>query len=96
MNVSSLKWADLTSPTISIEEYKEKYGIKDAIKKNHESYELKKEKMEKIIKLLKNKRESLKIVALGTEWCKECILNIPCMIKIVENLYSPVFLSLHW
>ncbi|MHA1804694.1 MAG: thioredoxin family protein [Promethearchaeota archaeon] len=94
MKVPSLKWSDLTSPMISLEDYKEKYGEKEVIRKNHESYEPKKEIMDEIIKLLKTKGESLRIAALGAEWCKDCTLNVPRMIKIVENLQHEVKVEL--
>lgn len=79
-----LKWSDLVSPTMTIDEYLKIYG--DKIRKVYEKYEPKSNVLNEIKELLKNKKELLKIVALGADWCPDCSKNIPRMIKIVNNM----------
>lgn len=79
-----LKWSDLVSPTMNSEEYLEIYG--DKIKKIYESYEPKSDILNSIKDFLKNKKEKLKIVALGADWCPDCSKNVPRIIKIVKNI----------
>ncbi len=83
-SISDLKWTDLISPTMTPEEYLKIYGEK--INKVYETYEPKSEFLEKIKQFLKSKREKLKIVALGADWCPDCTKNIPRMIKIVKDI----------
>jgi len=79
-----LKWDDLVSPTMTPEEYLKQFGNK--IEYNYKTYKPKKDILEKINELLKDKKEKLKIVALGADWCPDCSKNIPRMIKIVKIL----------
>lgn len=81
---TDLKWSELVSPTMSPEEYLKIYG--DKIKKVYESYKLKSETLNDIKNLLKKKKEKLKIVALGADWCPDCSRNVPRMIKIVKHI----------
>ena len=79
-----LKWSDLVSPAMNPDEYLEIYG--DRIKKVYESYEPKSNILTSIKDFLKIKKEKLKIVALGADWCPDCSRNVPRMIKIVKNI----------
>lgn len=79
-----LKWTDLVSPTMDPEEYLKIY--EDKIKEVYESYEPKSNVLDSIKDFLNNKKEILKIVALGADWCPDCSRNIPRMIKIVKNM----------
>ncbi len=79
-----LKWSDLVSPTMTPDEYLKIYG--DKIKRVYESYEPKSDTLNDIKNLLKNKKEKLKIIALGADWCPDCSRNVPRMIKIVKFL----------
>ena len=97
MATDDLKWEDLISPTMSPDDYLKAYGEK--IEFTYKTYEPKLDILEKISTLLKEKKEKLKIVALGADWCPDCNRNVPRMIKIMrlvknkdENfkiLYSP-------
>ena len=97
MATDDLKWEDLISPTMSPDDYLKAYG--DKIEYTYKTYEPKLDILEKISALLKEKKEKLKIVALGADWCPDCNRNVPRMIKIMrlvknkdENfkiLYSP-------
>jgi thiol-disulfide isomerase/thioredoxin len=82
MATDDLKWEDLVSPTMSPDEYLKEYG--DKIEYNYKTYEPKLDVLEKISELLDEKRGTLKIVALGADWCPDCNRNVPRMIKIVR------------
>ncbi|MFX1280272.1 MAG: thioredoxin family protein [Promethearchaeota archaeon] len=87
MNVKSeLKWKDLISPTMSPDDYLQKYG--DKIESNYKSYEPNQDALGKIKSLLKNRNEKLKIVSLGADWCPDCNKNMPRMIKIIKSMES--------
>ncbi|MFX1365505.1 MAG: thioredoxin family protein [Promethearchaeota archaeon] len=83
MNVSKdLKWNDITSPTMTPEEFLNIY--KEKIEKVYEMYEPKVDTLDKIKDVLKNKKGKLHIIALGADWCPDCSKNIPRIIKIVN------------
>lgn len=81
-----LKWSDLVSPTMTPDEYLKSYGEKIAY--NYKTYKPKQDVLERITKILKSKNQQLKIVALGADWCPDCSLNIPRIIKIIKLLKS--------
>jgi len=84
MTTDDLKWEDLISPTLSPDDYLKAYG--DKIEYTYKTYEPKLDILEKISTLLKEKKEKLKIVALGAEWCSDCSRNVPRMIKNVKSM----------
>jgi hypothetical protein len=86
MGSDDLKWEDLVSPTMSPDDYLEEFG--DKIEYYYKTYEPKIEVIEKISNLLKEKKETLKIVALGADWCPDCNRNVPRMIKNVKLMKS--------
>jgi len=81
-----LKWEDLISPTMSPDDYLKAYG--DKIEYTYKTYEPKLDILEKISTLLKEKKEKLKIVALGADWCPDCNRNVPRMIKNIKLMKS--------
>ncbi|MFW9864784.1 MAG: thioredoxin family protein [Candidatus Thorarchaeota archaeon] len=81
-----LKWKDLVSPTMSPDDYLEKYEEKTG--NNYKSYEPKSDILDKILSILKDKNEKLKIVVLGADWCPDCNINVPRMIKIIKMMNS--------
>lgn len=83
---SDLKWKDLISPTMSPDDYLKKY--KEKTGDNYKSYEPKPDTLDKILSILKDKNEKLKILALGADWCPDCNINVPRMIKIVKQMNS--------
>jgi len=83
---SDLKWKDLVSPTMNPGEYLEEFSKK--IENTYNTYEPKGEILDKIKKLLREKNERLKIVVLGAEWCPDCNINVPRMIKIIKLINS--------
>ena len=82
INFKDLKWEDLVSPTMNPDAYLKEYGEKIAL--NYKTYEPKLDILEKISELLTEKKETLKIVVLGENWCPDCTRNVPRMIKIVK------------
>ena len=84
MATDDLKWEDLISPTMSPDDYLKAYGEK--IEYNYKTYEPKLDILEKISVLLKEKKEKLKIVALGADWCSDCNRNVPRMIKNIKSM----------
>jgi len=79
-----LKWDDLVSPTLSPDKYLEIYA--ERVKSNYDSYEPKSNILEKIKNKLTVNNKKLKIIALGADWCPDCSVNVPKMIKIVKGL----------
>ncbi|MFX1308289.1 MAG: thioredoxin family protein [Promethearchaeota archaeon] len=86
----NLKWNDLVSPTIGPDEYLEIYEKK--VKKVYENYQPKSDVVAKIKNILKSKKEKLRIVALGADWCPDCSRNIPSMIKIQKEIDTEDFI----
>ena len=82
----NLTWDDLKSPTLTSDIYLEKFARK--VHENYDSYKPKSQVLSKISNLLTEKKESLKIVALGADWCPDCTKNIPRMVKIIKLLDS--------
>ncbi|MFX1317493.1 MAG: thioredoxin family protein [Promethearchaeota archaeon] len=82
--LNQLKWSDIVSPTLSPKEYLKKY--KKKIKENYESYEPKSNVIIQIKEIIKSENQRLKIVALGADWCPDCIKNIPKMLKVIKLL----------
>ena len=83
---SELKWKDLVSSTMTPDDYLIEYS--DKIEHNYKTYEPKGKILEKIKKILIDKNEKLKIVALGADWCPDCNKNMPHMIKILKLMNS--------
>jgi hypothetical protein len=67
-------------------EYLQTFGEKT--KNTYDEYKPKENVLNNINEFLKEKKEQLKIVALGADWCPDCSRNIPWMIKIVNNIDS--------
>jgi len=85
----NLKWDDLVSPTMNPDEYLETFGNK--VRKVYEKYHPKSDILDKIKELLKDKKEKLRIVALGADWCPDCSRNVPSMIKITKEIKTEDF-----
>ena len=81
-----LRYHDLVSPTMNPNDYLEQF--KDKIATNYNIYKPKLKILEQIKEILNYKKEKLKIVALGADWCSDCNNNVPRMIKIINTLNS--------
>ena len=88
MSSENLKWIDIVSPTLTKEEYNAKFGDEETIKDNYSTYNPKSDVIQKITEILSEKKTSLKIMAMGAAWCKDCKLQIPHLLKIVNTLPS--------
>ncbi|MFW9819247.1 MAG: thioredoxin family protein, partial [Candidatus Thorarchaeota archaeon] len=86
---NSLKWKDLGSPTMTPDEYLKTYENK--IKKVYDDYQPKSEVIDEIKEIMKDKKEKLKVMALGADWCPDCSRNIPRMIKIAKEIKTEDF-----
>lgn len=90
---SSLHWSDLKTESMSPKEYLEKYNNKRKIVKNYEDYAPKIEVIEEIRKILEDKKDGFKILVIGADWCPDCSVNTPRMIKI-RNMLNDKILEL--
>lgn len=88
MNSENLTWSDIVSPTMTRDEYFTKFEDKPSIRENFENYSPKDGVIKEISKILVNKKESVKILAIGAAWCKDCTVNIPRLVKIADSLPS--------
>ena len=81
---SELHWNVLVSPTMSPDDYMKEFG--DKISYTYKLYEPKLDILDKIKNIIIEKKETLKIVALGADWCPDCNRNVPRMIKIIKMM----------
>jgi hypothetical protein len=88
MSSENLSWSDILSPTMTRDEYLAKFENKPVIRENFETYTPKDTVITEIKRFLNSKNESVKIFAIGAAWCKDCTVNIPRLIKIVDKLPS--------
>ncbi|MFX1357650.1 MAG: thioredoxin family protein [Promethearchaeota archaeon] len=83
-NRLDLRWSDIVSLTMTPDEFLKKF--RDKIEYNYKAYKPKKVILDNLNQLLKDKKEKLRILALGADWCPDCSKNVPRMIKIVKIL----------
>ncbi|MFX1590002.1 MAG: thioredoxin family protein [Promethearchaeota archaeon] len=83
-NRLDLRWSDIVSLTMTPDEFLKKF--RDKIEYNYKAYKPKKVILDNLNQLLKDKKEKLRILALGADWCPDCSKNVPHMIKIVKIL----------
>ena len=88
MASDKLKWSDIVSPTMNSDEYVAKFKDEPSIHENYSSYIPKSDIINKIVALLSSKNESIKVLAMGAAWCKDCKIQVPHLLKIVEALPS--------
>ena len=84
----SLKWTDIKSKTLTIDEYLKKFIDKVDIKINYENYRPKSKYLQKIKTFIMNESRDIKILIIGAKWCHDCTKQIPNMIKIIRQLNS--------
>ncbi len=82
----SLKWTDIKSQTMSIDEYLTKFTDKKDIQNNYEKYKPKSKYLKHIRNLFTDGTQELKILAIGAEWCHDCAKQVPNMVKIIKEL----------
>lgn len=88
MTNEKLTWADIISPVMTREEYDIKFQDEASIQENYSLYIPKSEIIKKISDFLSSNNESIKILAMGAAWCKDCKIQVPHALKIVDALPS--------
>ncbi len=88
MSSKNPTWTDIVSKTMNRDEYFTQFEDKPIIRENFENYAPKEHIMKEIKEILAFRGESLKILAIGAGWCKDCTANIPRLIKIADSLPS--------
>ena len=81
-----LKWSDIKSDTMTIDEYLKNFKDKKEIANNYENYKPKTKHLEHIKDVIAGKHKKLRILAIGADWCHDCAEQVPHMIKIVKKL----------
>jgi thiol-disulfide isomerase/thioredoxin len=84
-DLKDLTWSDIKSDLISSQEFKTKIKEKPEKWKNYQNYDPKKKTIKKIKNFLEKKNQKLKIIAIGAEWCGDCAIQLPRMVKISEE-----------
>ncbi|TFF97439.1 MAG: hypothetical protein EU547_04345 [Promethearchaeota archaeon] len=84
----ALNWNDIESSTMSTAEYLTYLKDKENLKENYRKYSPKKSILNKISQNVSKKNENLNILAIGAEWCKDCVKQVPRMLKIVKSINS--------
>ena len=83
--LKDLIWADIKSPIMGPQEYLKKSGEKKEVMENYENYAVDKDAIKKIKDYLRKNNKIIKFFAIGAVWCPDCNVNIPRMIKILEE-----------
>lgn len=82
----NLIWSDIKSKTMGIEKYLEKIKDKALPQKSYKVYVPKQEIIARIKEKLSQIREHLRILVIGADWCPDCYINVPRMIKVLEAI----------
>ena len=90
-DLKKLTWFDIESDLMDPQEFKSKIKDKPEKWNNYQKYTPKRKTIKKIKKLLEKKNQKIKLVAIGAEWCKDCSIQLPRMIKISEGFESEIF-----
>jgi thiol-disulfide isomerase/thioredoxin len=90
-DLKNLTWSDIESDLMDPQEFKSKIKEKPEKWNNYQKYKLERKIIKKIKKLLKKKNQKIKLVAIGAEWCKDCSIQLPRMIKISEEFEREIF-----
>ncbi len=88
MSSDKLHWSDIVSPMMTRDEYDIKFKDEAPIQENYAKYIPKSEVIKKISDILSSKNKTIKILAMGAAWCKDCKNQIPYLLKIVDALPS--------
>lgn len=84
--IAQLKWSDLKTPTMTIDDYLKEFTPKPEILKHYFNYKPKISILDHINSLISEKKEFVKILAIGASWCPDCTANVPKMIKTIQEL----------
>ena len=84
----SIKWSDIKSETMSMDEYLREFEDREDIVTKYESYIPKSKHLAHIGEFMKEIPRGLRIFVMGAKWCPDSSEEIPRMIKIIKELKS--------
>jgi thiol-disulfide isomerase/thioredoxin len=84
VNLMSLKWNDIKSITLDYKDYIKKFNHKNEVIKAYENFKPDTKVITEIKNLLKAKQIELKILVIGADWCPDCMIYAPQLVKIIE------------
>lgn len=90
-DLKNLTWSDIQSDLMTPQEFKTKINQKPDKWKNYQNYKPERKTIKKIKKLLEKENQKLKIIAIGAEWCGDCAIQLPRMVKISEEFDKNIF-----
>lgn len=90
-DIKKLTWSDIQSDLMNPKDFKQKINDKVEKWKNYKEYKPDPKTIEKIKTLLKKRNEKVKIIAIGAEWCGDCAIQLPRMLKISEQFDKNIF-----
>ena len=82
----SIKWSDIISETMSMDEYLKEFEDRKYIINNYENYIPKSKHLAHIREFMEKIPRGLKIFVMGAIWCPDSSEQIPRMIKIIKEL----------
>ena len=83
-----LKWSDIKSEAMSMDEYLKEFEDREDIINNYENYIPKSKHLTHIEVFMEEIPGSLGIFVMGAVWCPDSTEQIPDMIKILKELNS--------
>ncbi len=84
----SIKWSDIISETMSMDEYLKEFENNKYIINNYENYIPKSKHLAHLGEFMEEIPKGLRIFVMGAEWCPDSSEQIPSMIKIIKVLKS--------
>jgi len=90
-DLENLTWSDIKSDLMNPQEFKRKIKEKVEKWKNYQNYEPNPKTIENIRTLLAKENEKVKLIAIGAEWCGDCAIQLPRMLKISEKFDKNIF-----
>ena len=80
-----LKWSDIKSGTMSMDEYLKEFEDRQYIINNYENYIPKSKHLEHIEEFMAEIPNGIRIFVMGAGWCPDSSEQIPDMIKILKE-----------
>ena len=82
--IMTLVWNDIKTIPLDYKDYIKTFSHKNEIIKTYENFKPDTKIISEIKNLLKTKQIKLKILVIGAEWCPDCMLYAPQLIRIIE------------
>jgi len=86
INLMKLEWNDIKSNQLDYKDYIKTFSHKNEVIKTYENYKPDTKIIKQIKDLVKIKQIELKILVIGAEWCPDCMIYAPQLVKIIENI----------